>query len=81
MFEALERSGLVRRPVVPEACQHNAHMYYLLLPDIATRRALIKYLREADIYTVFHYVPLHSSSPAGAFRSTCWRYAGHGFVG
>lgn len=64
MFEVLERSGLVRRPVVPETCQHNAHMYYLLLPDIGTRGALIKSLREADIYTVFHYVPLHSS-PAG----------------
>lgn len=64
MFEALERSGLVRRPIVPEVCQHNAHMYYLLLPDMATRSALISYLREADIYTVFHYVPLHSS-PAG----------------
>jgi dTDP-4-amino-4,6-dideoxygalactose transaminase len=64
MFDALEHSGLVRRPVVPETCQHNAHMYYLLLPDIGTRGALIKSLREADIYTVFHYVPLHSS-PAG----------------
>ena len=64
MFEALERNGLVRRPIVPVECQHNAHMYYLLLPDIDTRSALIRYLREADIFTVFHYVPLHSS-PAG----------------
>ena len=42
MFEALERNGLVRRPIVPVECQHNAHMYYLLLPDIDTRSALIR---------------------------------------
>jgi dTDP-4-amino-4,6-dideoxygalactose transaminase len=65
LFEPLERAGLVRRPVVPEHCQHNAHMYYLLLPDLDTRAALIGALRTAGIYTVFHYVPLHSS-PAGA---------------
>jgi len=45
-------------------CAHNAHMYYVLLPDLATRTAFIDKLRRAEINTVFHYIPLHSS-PAG----------------
>jgi dTDP-4-amino-4,6-dideoxygalactose transaminase len=60
-FEALEREGKLRRPVVPEDCKHNAHMYYLLLPDLGERTAFIEHMREREIQCVFHYVPLHSS--------------------
>jgi dTDP-4-amino-4,6-dideoxygalactose transaminase len=63
-FAELEKQGLVRRPLVPEFCKHNAHMYYLLVEDIATRTALLTYLRKHGVNAVFHYVPLHSS-PAG----------------
>lgn len=63
-FAALEAAGRVRRPVIPGDCCHNAHMYYLLVADEAERAALIRFLREAAIHAVFHYVPLHSS-PAG----------------
>ena len=63
-FEALEASGLVRRPVVPDRCEHNAHMYYLLVADGSTRDRVIAHLAERSIQAVFHYVPLHSS-PAG----------------
>lgn len=60
----LERDGLVRRPIIPDNCVHNAHMFYLLLPDLATRTRLIDDLKTAGIGAVFHYIPLHSS-PAG----------------
>jgi len=63
-FAEAEKAGKLRRPVVPAHCAHNAHMYYLLLPDLARRTALIEKLRELGIYSVFHYIPLHSS-PAG----------------
>ncbi len=59
-----ERSGKLRRPVVPPHCQHNAHMYYVLLPDLAHRTTFIDRLREAGVHSVFHYIPLHSA-PAG----------------
>ena len=62
--EPLERQGLLRRPVVPGHCTHNAHMYYLLLPSMEARTAFIETLRQHDIGAVFHYIPLHSS-PAG----------------
>ncbi|HEY5976333.1 MAG TPA: dTDP-4-amino-4,6-dideoxygalactose transaminase [Solirubrobacterales bacterium] len=63
-FEEAEAAGRVRRPVVPEGCSHNAHMYYLLLRDEADRAGLIRHLDERGIGAVFHYVPLHSS-PGG----------------
>jgi dTDP-4-amino-4,6-dideoxygalactose transaminase len=63
-FAELEQNGMLRRPVVPAHCRHNAHMYYLLLPDLAVRTAFIRDLSEMGVNCVFHYVPLHYS-PAG----------------
>lgn len=60
-FSELEKSHKLRRPIIPEACQHNAHMYYLLLPNEQTRDRLMFDLRKIDIQTAFHYVPLHES--------------------
>jgi dTDP-4-amino-4,6-dideoxygalactose transaminase len=63
-FAGAERRGLLRRPIVPAGCDHNAHLFYLLLPDRARRDALIAALAERGVQAVFHYVPLHSA-PAG----------------
>ncbi len=60
----LESSGVLRRPIIPEGCQHNAHMYYILLASLEKRTELIARLNEEGMNAVFHYVPLHSS-PAG----------------
>lgn len=60
-FEALERRGNVRRPIVPADCSHNGHMYYLLLPDLAHRTEFISKLHQSGVNCVFHYIPLHSS--------------------
>ena len=63
-FAAAERAGKLRRPIVPAHCEHNAHMYYLLLPNLDARTRFIEKMKAAGILSVFHYVPLHSS-PAG----------------
>jgi len=63
-FQSLEKSGRLRRPIVPLDCKHNAHMYYLLLRDLPARTDFISAMSRHDINCVFHYVPLHSS-PAG----------------
>lgn len=47
--------------MVPDDCQHNAHMYYLLLRDIDDRSNSIAEMKAKGIATVFHYVPLHDS--------------------
>jgi dTDP-4-amino-4,6-dideoxygalactose transaminase len=60
-FEGLEASGRLRRPVVPDDCEHNAHMYYLLLRGIDDRSRFISIMQEKGVGCVFHYVPLHSS--------------------
>ena len=59
-----EAKGVLRRPVIPEGCDHNAHMYYVLLGPEIDRQAVLSELKRNEIYSVFHYVPLHSS-PAG----------------
>lgn len=63
-FAALEKSGYLRRPIISNNCQHNAHMYYILLENIEGRTAFLQYLKENGALAVFHYIPLHSS-PAG----------------
>jgi dTDP-4-amino-4,6-dideoxygalactose transaminase len=63
-FADLEAAELARLPIVPRTCEHNGHLFYLLLRDRRSRDALIERLRKQGIQCCFHYVPLHSS-PAG----------------
>ena len=63
----LEERGLLQRPVVPEGCQSNYHMYFVLLPERGTRDRLIEHLRAEGISTVFHYLPLHDSPMGQTF--------------
>lgn len=52
----------VSLPRVPPACQQGFHMFYLILPSLAARQALIAHLKGKGILAVFHYVPLHLST-------------------
>lgn len=66
-FEALKPladAGKVKLPTVPESCEHNAHMFYILCRDLSERTALLQYMKAKGIGCVFHYIPLHSA-PAG----------------
>lgn len=60
----LEARGVLKRPVVPDGCATNGHIYYVLSPDGATRDLWGRRLADAHIDAFMHYVPLHSS-PAG----------------
>ncbi len=60
-LDSLERQGHLRLPFIPSHCQHNAHMFYLLLADGKSRDALMAHLAKKGIMAVFHYIPLHSS--------------------
>ena len=51
----------VRQPVIPAHCEQTYHMYYLLLPSLEARQALIAHLKARGILSVFHYLPLHLS--------------------
>ncbi|MDY7577585.1 dTDP-4-amino-4,6-dideoxygalactose transaminase [Herbaspirillum sp. RTI4] len=64
LLAPLESKGLIRRPIVPDECQHNAHMYYVILSPEIDRHKVLEAFKRHDIGVVFHYVPLHSS-PGG----------------
>ena len=75
-LKPLEDDGRLRRPSSPHGCEHNAAMYYILLPTPEERAELQSFLRERGIKAVTHYVPLHSSE----FGSVCSSVAGPMFV-
>lgn len=64
LLESLENRGLLRRPIIPDHCQHNAHMYYVLLSENLPRDEILQKMKSRGIGAIFHYIPLHSS-PAG----------------
>ena len=68
----LKEIGKIDLPVIPEECNHNAHMFYIKVKDLEERTLLIKHLKGNGIGAVFHYVPLHSA-PAGL---ACGRFHG-----
>ncbi len=63
-FQLLEDDGLINRPYIPNKCEHNGHIYYIVLKSEDQRDALIQKLNRNNIQGIFHYIPLHSS-PAG----------------
>lgn len=63
-LQELENSGILRRPIIPTDCQHNAHMYYVLIAPEINRQAVLAELKKTGVFALSHYVPLHSS-PAG----------------
>ena len=65
----LQEKGLIQLPYIPENCTHNGHMFYLITNSAEERSALIDYMKQHNIFLVFHYVPLHSS-PMGKKIST-----------
>ena len=64
LLTPLKEKERIELPYIPQECTHNAHMFYIKCKDLEERTALIAFLKENGIQTVFHYVPLHSS-PAG----------------
>lgn len=57
----LASKGLLKLPIVPGKCTHNAHLFYLLLNSDAEQEQLLAHLRENGIGAVFHYIPLHTA--------------------
>jgi dTDP-4-amino-4,6-dideoxygalactose transaminase len=66
-FEELEARGVVRRPIVPDHCTHNAHLYYLLLNSGEARTTFIEHAEALGVNAVFHYMPLHLSEAGRRF--------------
>ena len=74
------KGSRIQLPYIPMYATNNAHMFYLVCPSYDYRTELMKYLREHDVQTVFHYLPLHSSKyytdkHDGRDLPNCDRYA------
>ena len=57
----LQDKEYISLPIIPDECEHNAHMFYIKVKNLEIRTSLLNYLKSNDILAVFHYVPLHSS--------------------
>lgn len=66
-LKPLADAGYIEQPFVPDYARHNAHMYFIKARDMQARTRLIGYLREKGVWSVFHYVPLHSAQAGQKF--------------
>ena len=79
-LKPLAEKGCFAMPDIPDYATNNAHMFYLTLPSLEARTALIRHLKEKGILAVFHYLSLHSSpfyhdKHDGRQLPNCDRYA------
>ena len=80
LLKPLDKQGRFSLPDLPDYATNNAHMFYLVCPNLQERTALIKKLKDNDIMAVFHYLSLHSSEyykdkHDGRLLPECDRYA------
>jgi dTDP-4-amino-4,6-dideoxygalactose transaminase len=61
-LQCLADEGHIELPFIPEDCQANNHMFYILVENQGVRTALTEHLKGEGILAVFHYVPLHDST-------------------
>ena len=79
-LKPLADEGYFSLPDIPDYATNNAHMFYLVFPDLETRTAFIAHMKENGILAVFHYLSLHSSEyyqsrHDGRVLPQCDRYA------
>ena len=70
-LKELENDNFIELPYIPSNIKHNAHMFYIKVKDVKTRIKLINYLKQNNIASVFHYIPLHSSEAGLRFGRFC----------
>lgn len=75
LLATLEQGCFLRRPTIPDACEHNGHIYYVLLSEKFDREIILRYLRSENIHAISHYVPLHSSPGGQRFGKAIGSFA------
>lgn len=66
-LKELEDKKILELPKIPKECIHNAHMFYIKCKDLEERSKLIEFLKENEISSVFHYIPLHTAEAGKKF--------------
>jgi len=57
----------LEKPFLPENCKHNGHFYYITFSNLEIRSKIISELKNKNVTTTFHYIPLHSSNAGMKF--------------
>ena len=70
IFEDLEKTEKIRRPIIPQNCEHNGHIYHILLNQRYVQDEVLNSMNLQNVNAVFHYQPLHIS-PAGQKYGRC----------
>lgn len=60
-FSSISTKLDISLPNIPDFATNNAHMFYLVFKNPTNRTNFINFLKQQNIYTVFHYLSLHSS--------------------
>jgi len=71
MLQPLAESKKIELPEVVESCAHNGHLFYIRVKDIDERQKLIGHLKEKNICSVFHYIPLHIADAGKRLGDFC----------
>lgn len=66
-LKELEDKKILELPRIPKECTHNAHMFYIKCKDLEERSKLIEFLKENEVSSVFHYIPLHTAEAGKRF--------------
>jgi dTDP-4-amino-4,6-dideoxygalactose transaminase len=61
LLKPLEEQGIIKLPLIPSYATNNGHLFYILSKNLNERQELISYLKQHNIYAVFHYLSLHKS--------------------
>lgn len=61
LLEESARKGVLRRPVIPDSCKSNYHIFYVLFDSERMRNSVMDKMKKRGVLTVFHYLPLHTS--------------------
>lgn len=80
-LKPLAAKGYFALPEIPEYAINNAHMFYIVFPNLEKRTLFIEYMKERGVMTAFHYLSLHSSpyyidKHDGRELPQCDKYAG-----
>ncbi len=60
-YEGLKDVSRIQLPMLPEYATNNGHAFFIICRSLAERSALIAFLKERGISSVFHYLSLHKS--------------------
>ncbi|HEY0655288.1 MAG TPA: dTDP-4-amino-4,6-dideoxygalactose transaminase [Chryseosolibacter sp.] len=66
-------------PEIPQDCQHNGHIFYLVCRSGQEREDILKFLNSNGVNAIFHYLSLHKSqfyarSHSGGDLPNCDKY-------